>query len=215
MELPGPQMTNRRLVVQVVTVVVVLVFAIGIWSTGDKLELGWLRFFSAAVLVATAVLGVWDRWFWHLPLTQRIPRVPRDIRGAWKGTLTSLWTDPATQKRPQPKRVFLVVRQTASQQTVVLLTDESSSRSSLASLSDDGTSVTLAYMYLNRPDSRVEHRSRIHNGSVFLEVTGRPATRIRGRYWTDRDSRGELDFNQRRSPIVDDFREATTLFGAD
>jgi hypothetical protein len=206
-------MTNRRLLVQVVTVVVVLVFAVGIWSTGDRLKLGWLRFFSAAVLVATAVLGVWDRWLWGLPIIQRIPRVPRDIRGTWKGILTSLWTDPATKKRPEPKTVFLVVRQTASQLTVVLLTDESSSRSSLASLSDDGAGVSLAYMYLNRPDSRVEHRSRMHNGSVFLEITGHPATRVRGRYWTDRDSRGELDFDQRRSRIVDDFRDAATLFG--
>src|SRR3989442_1174007 len=214
MELPGLQMTNKRLFVQVVATVVVIVFAIGIWSTGDTLKPGWLRFFSAAVLVATAVLGVWDRWLWRLPLIQRIPRVPRDVRGTWRGTLTSLWTDPATRKRPEPKTVFLVVRQTASHQTVVLLTDESSSRSSLASLSDDGTSVTLAYMYLNRPDSRVEHRSRMHNGSVFLEITGRPATRVRGRYWTDRDSRGELDFDQRRSRIVADFRDATTLFGA-
>jgi len=207
-------MTNRRVLVQVVSAVVVLVFAIGIWSTGGPLKPGWLRFFSAAVLVATAVLGIWDLWLWGLSLIQRIPRVPRNIRGTWKGTLTSFWTDPETRKRPEPKTVFLVVRQSASHLTVVLLTDESSSRSSLASLSDDGTSVTLAYMYLNRPDSRVEHRSRMHNGSVFLEITGRPATRIRGRYWTDRDSRGELDFDQSRSRIVDDFRDATTLFGA-
>src|SRR6266568_5813824 len=186
MELPGLQM-NRRLLVQVVTAVVVLVFAIGIWSTGGPLKPAWLRFFSAAVVVATAVLGVWDRWLWRLSLVQRIPRVPRDVRGTWRGTLTSLWTDPATQRRPEPKTVFLVVRQSDSELTVVLLTDESSSRSSLANLADDGMGVTLAYMYLNRPHPRVEHRSRMHNGSVFLEITGRPATRIRGRYWTDRD----------------------------
>src|SRR5207302_1325825 len=108
MELPRIQMTNRRLLVQVVAGVVVVVFAIGIWSTGDTLKPGWLRFFSAAVLVATMVLGVWDRLLWKLPLIQRIPRVPRDIRGTWMGTLISFWTDPATQKSPESKRVFLV-----------------------------------------------------------------------------------------------------------
>ena len=203
---------KRRLLVQVVAGIVVLVFAIGIWSTGDTFKPGWLRFLSAAVLVATIALGVWDRWLWSLPLVQRIPRVPRDVRGTWRGTLTSFWTDPATAERPDPKIVFLAIRQSASQLTAVLFTDESSSRSSLASLSDDGTGVSLAYMYLNRPDSRFEHRSRMHNGSVFLEITGRPASRIRGRYWTDRDSRGELDFDQRKSRTVDDFREATMLF---
>jgi len=203
---------NRRLLVQVVTAVVVLVFAVGIWSTGDTVHPGWLRFFSAAVLVATIVLGIWDRWLWGLPLIQRLSRVPRDVRGTWRGTLTSFWEDPVTRARPGPTTVFLVIRQSASQVTVVLLTEESSSRSSLASLSDEGTGASLTYMYLNRPDSRVEHRSRMHNGSAFLEISGRPATRIRGRYWTDRDSRGELDFDQRAPQIAEDFREASMLF---
>jgi hypothetical protein len=93
-----------------------------------------------------------------------------------------------------------------------LLTDESSSKSSLASVSDDGAGATLAYMYLNRPDSRVEHRSRMHNGSAFFQISGRPASRISGRYWTDRDSRGELDFDRRSHHTADDFGEARKLF---
>jgi len=206
---------KSRLLVQVVAATVVLVFAIGIWSGGDTLKPAWLRFYSVAILGATLVLTAWDKWLWRLPLIQRIPRVPRDLRGTWKGTLTSFWIDPATAKRPDAKIAFLAVRQSASQVTAVLLTDESSSRSSLADLSDDGTSASLAYIYLTRPDARVEHRSRIHNGSVFLDITGRPATRIHGRYWTDRDSRGELDFDRRQSRLVDDFREAATLFGRD
>src|SRR5437867_665037 len=208
-------MMGRRLLVQVVTAVVVLVFAVGIWSTGGVVKPGWLRFFSLAVLIATIVLGLWDRWLWGLPLIQKLPRVPRDVRGTWRGTLTSFWEDPATKRRPEPKTVFLVVRQSASQVTVALLTEESASRSSLASLSDEETGASLTYMYLNRPDSRVEHRSRMHNGSAFLQVSGRPATRIRGRYWTDRDSRGELEFGDRVTDVAEDFREALMLFTGD
>jgi hypothetical protein len=201
-----------RPLVQVVTAVVIVVFAIGIWSTGDTVNPAWLRFFSVAVLIATIVLAIWDRWLWRLPVAQALQSVPRDLTGTWRGTLTSFWEDPVTKERPVPKVVFLVIRQTASQTNVVLLTEESSSRSSLASVSDDGAGASLAYMYLNRPDSRVEHRSRMHNGSAFFEVSGRPATRIRGRYWTDRDSRGELDFDQRAHDRAEDFREASKLF---
>src|SRR5437867_3071338 len=127
---------NRRVLVQVVAVSVVVVFAIGIWSTGQQLQRSWLKFYSIAVLVATAVLASWDHWVWHWPLVQKLPKVPRDLRGTWKGTLTSFWNDPATGKPPSPKTVFIVVRQSASHVSVVLLTDESSSRSTLASLSD-------------------------------------------------------------------------------
>jgi hypothetical protein len=180
-----------RPLVRVVAAVVVIVFAIGIWSTGDAINPAWLRFFSAAVLAATIVLAIWDRWVWRLPLAQRLQSVHRDLSGTWRGILTSFWEDPVTRSRPSPKTAFLVIRQTASETSVVLLTDESSSKSSLASVSDDGAGASLAYMYLNRPDSAVEHRSRMHNGSAFFQVSGRPASRIRGRYWTDRDSKGE------------------------
>jgi hypothetical protein len=64
-------MTKTRALVQVVAVVVVVVFAIGIWSAGEPVKLGWLRFFSASVVAATLILGVWDRWLWRLTVAQK------------------------------------------------------------------------------------------------------------------------------------------------
>jgi hypothetical protein len=205
--------TNRAAALQGVGAVVVIGFAVGIWSAAGSPT--WLRGYSAAVCVAILVFALWEHWLWRLPLMQRVPRVPRSIAGTWAGTLTSLWTDPATERRPDEKRVFLVARQTASRVTIVLLTEESTSRSSIARLSQDEMGLSLAYMYSNRPDSRVEHRSTMHNGSAFVEISGSPATRMRGRYWTDRSTRGELDLHRRASRAARDFREAAALFGTD
>jgi hypothetical protein len=72
--------------------------------------------------------------------------------------------------------------------------------------------VELTYLYLNRPDANVEHRSRMHHGSTALDISGSPAKRLKGRYWTDRDSKGELDFTECNKQLVDDFDEATALF---
>lgn len=203
---------NRRILVQVVAATVVTVFGAGIWFTGGTPDLRWLRFFSAAVLVAVAVLAIWDHWLWHLPPIQKLPQVPRDLRGTWKGNLESFWIDPATGSAPPGKAAYLVVRQSASTVSVVLLTNESRSKSSLATISDDGVGASLNYMYLNRPDSRFEHRSRMHHGSTSLDIVGQIATRLRGRYWTNRDSRGELDFNERTIQFADDFSQAELLF---
>jgi hypothetical protein len=203
---------KHRVVVQVSAAVVVLVFAVGIWASGDKVDVGWLRFFSAAVLVAVAVLALWDHIIWKLPLAQRIRGVPRSIGGTWNGTLTSFWTDPATGQRPPPKPAYLVVRQTASTVSAILLTDESKSVSSLGLVSTGDGVSSLDYMYLSKPDARVEHRSRMHHGSTSLEIVGRPATRLRGRYWTDRDTKGELDFTEPERATVDDYDEARSLF---
>jgi hypothetical protein len=200
---------DRAAALQGVGALVVIGFTAGIWSAAGSPA--WLRGYATAVIVAILVFALWEHWLWRLPLMQRLPRVPRRIDGTWAGTLTSLWTDPATERRPDEKRVFLVVRQTASRVTLELLTEESTSRSSIARLSRDEMGLSLAYMYSNRPDSRIEHRSTMHNGSAFVEISGTPAMRMRGRYWTDRYTRGELDLQRRTTRAVVDFREAAEL----
>lgn len=205
---------KRRIVVQVVAGTVVTVFAAGTWLTGGTPNPGLLRFFSAAVFIAVGVLAVWDHWLWHLGWIQRLRGAPRDLRGTWKGTLESFWTDPATGSPPPAKTVYLVIQQSASTLAVVMLTNESKSKSSLATISDDGVSASLDYMYLNRPKSRFEHRSRMHHGSTSLDIVGRPVVRLRGNYWTSRDSRGELELLQRVSTLAEDFDQAEALFAA-
>jgi hypothetical protein len=203
---------RSQILVRFVAFVVVSVFAAGLWASGEEFDVAWLRWFSLSVWVALSLLLLWDRFFWRWTWLQRLPGVPRDIGGTWCGTLTSFWTDPETGRSPEPKTVFLVVRQRATFVSAVLLTDESRSKSTVAVVSDDGTVASFDYMYLNRPDSRVEHRSRMHHGSTSLDIIGRPATRLRGRYWTDRDTKGELEFRDRVSKLVDGYAEATSLF---
>jgi len=203
---------KRPMIVRIVVGIVVLVFVVGTWITSGTIELGWLKYFSAAVFVATIALALWDIWIWRWPTIQRIPGVTRCLQGTWKGMLTSFWIDPATGKRPQPKAVYLVVRQTATLISTKLVTDESRSKSSLADISTSDGSSELTYLYIDRPDARVEDHSRMHHGSTVLDISGTPARRLKGRYWTDRDSKGELDFGDRAKKLADDFEEAESLF---
>lgn len=198
--------------VQVVAGVVVAVFAVGILTSGGHLDSSWLRFYSIAVTAALVALWLWDHWIWRLTWSQRFAAVPRDVRGTWQGTLTSQWIDPATGVVVPPKSAYLVVRQTWSTVSVTLLTNESASRSALAKVRPGNGSAGIDYMYLNEPNSSVEHRSRMHHGSTSLAITGNPATRLWGRYWTDRDSRGELNFTDRRGSLADDFESAVKMF---
>jgi hypothetical protein len=203
---------NRSLVIRLVVGIVVAVFVVGTWVTSRRVDLGWLKYFSTAVFVATAVLAIWDQWAWRIPIVQQLPGVPRCVRGTWKGTLTSFWTDPATGNRIAPKQAYLVVKQTATSVSAKMITDESKSASSLAQVFQGDGSFVLAYMYLNKPDMRVEDRSRMHHGSTVLDISGLPASRLKGRYWTDRDTKGELDFHERSRKLADDFPGAVSLF---
>lgn len=206
---------KKTIAIRIIVGMVVLVFVVSAWMQDGKADWSALKLFSAAVFLCTAVFNLWDFWLWRLPWIQRIPGVgiPRSLRGTWKGTLTSFWVNPETGSSPPPKTVYLVVQQTASMISVKLMTDESKSTSALANVSEADGSVMLTYMYLNKPDMRVEHRSRIHHGSTVFDVSGSPARRLKGRYWTDRDSKGELDFEERdKKNLADDFTEAAELF---
>jgi hypothetical protein len=203
---------NRRISTRIVAGVVVAVFGIGLWTTGTTVHLAWLRFYSIAVFVAVAVLTAWDHWLWRSRFLQRFEFVPPSIRGTWKGTLTSAWIDAATGKSPPPKYVYLVIRQTFLTVSVVFFTNESRSTSTLGRVTRAEGISSLAYMYFNRPDSSVEHRSRMHHGSASLDIIGAPATRLRGRYWTDRESKGDVDFTHRDGALAGDVSSAEALF---
>lgn len=202
-----------RLQVQAVVLVTVLVFAVGMLATGDNPNPAWLRFYSYAVTSAVVLVTAWDRWLWRLAISQKVAAVPRNLNGTWKGVLTTFWVDPETDAVPAPKLAFLVVRQTATTVSVTMFTDQMRSVSSLASLSGVDGQRSLDYMYLSRPDSRYEKRSPIHHGSTSLDVTGNPPDRLCGRYWTNRDSRGELDFSERRWGFADTYDTAIRMFG--
>lgn len=200
-----------RVYVQVIAALVVAVFAAGIWLSGDAVRVEWLRFYSIAVVVALIAIAAWVYILWRLPPSQRLPKVPRDITGTWKGCLRSLWRDPQGRQIGE-KTAYLVVRQSVGSISTVLLTDESRSDSSLATVSVDGATQSLDYLYLNRPSSRHDERSRMHHGSASLDIVGNPAIRLTGRYWTDRDSRGELIFRERATGLADDYEAAEALF---
>jgi hypothetical protein len=203
---------STKVQVQVVAAVVVLVFAIGIITSGGTVDSGWLKFYSYAVSVALVLLAVWNRWGWRTGLAQRFTATPRNLSGTWRGTLTSEWIDPKTRKSPPPKPAFLVLRQSASSLSVTMLTDEMRSTSDMARVGGPEGEVCLSYVYLSRPKSSVDKRSPIHQGTTMLDVVGRPATRLHGRYWTTRDSKGELDFDRRVARHADDYQSAEKLF---
>lgn len=203
----------NKLQVQVVAGVVLLVFAIGIIASGDTVKSDWLRFFAYAVTAAVLVLTAWNRWLWRTTVGQRFKQTPRDVSGTWKGTLTSQWVDPSTSQPAPTKTAYVVIRQTASSLSVTMLTDEMRSTSSLAAIGGEDGDISLDYIYMSSPRSSVEHRSRMHRGGTALEVTGASKpVRLHGRYWTDRDSRGELDFDRRVKDHAEDFQAAEALF---
>lgn len=198
--------------VRILVAIVAAVFLIGSWLQTGSPTTSLLSLFSTAVFTVTITLGLWDKWIWKTKIAQKLPSVPIDISGTWESTLESLWVNPKTGKSPEPKTVYVVVRQTSSRISVSLITDESLSRSSLARLTVEDGTWTLHYIYTNQSHLELRKQSPIHHGSAVFTVTGQPAKRLNGGYWTDRDSKGRLTLSRNHRNLAEDFEECRKLF---
>ena len=171
----------------------------------------------APVGAAGALASLFVLWFDHQ--LWRVPRIGRslskrpDIRGTWRGRLASDWVNPKTnQGIPADPQVYLVVRQTFWSVTANLMTKESKSCSTTATIEDDGCGqYQLVAQYRNTPRASVRDRSEVHHGSFKLDIGGEPTDRLEGYYWTDRKTRGELSFDARSLNIVDSYVHAKQL----
>lgn len=201
-----------KVLLNVIAVIISAVFVVGTWIATGSPDLGFLRFLSTAVLVCSVLLFLWDQWAWKLRPFQLLPGVSRDISGTWETTLESLWVDPTTLTPPSAKTVYIVIRQTSSNVTITLISDESKSKSSLARVIKEDGSWLLHYVYTNEPQVDFRAHSPIHHGSGVLAIVGNPAKRITGSYWTDRDSKGKLSLLRRSKRLAEDSDEGVEIF---
>jgi hypothetical protein len=202
-------MPPSRSQVQIAIGIAALVWAVMLLMQGVVLKTSYLRPYSLAVSVAVLALLAFDRWLWRVwPVTRLVHRPV--LRGTWKGKLISTWIDPSTGNSVGPIDVFLVIRQSCSTLSMRLITKESSSHSLVAALESprDGA-ATVSSTYQNIPNLLIQDRSRIHHGALMLEVHGKPASRLTGFYWTDRDTKGELVLEARSPKFFTTFDEAS------
>jgi hypothetical protein len=192
---------------------IVIYLAAAIWIAilvlrGTDVQAGWLTGIGGAAGAVVVALALFDQLLWRLPGFRLLAR-RRVLRGTWHGKLTSTYEDPETGERKPPIEVYLVVHQTYSEISASLLTSESKSQTITANFSDPARGqCLLSGIYMNTPELLRQDRSRIHRGGMILEVSGRPASLLKGFYFTDRDTKGELIFDEYSSKLYEDFEHA-------
>lgn len=185
----------------------VLVFA------GVAIKVTWFQPFSVVVGVLVLILAAFDLWLWRFSWLRGWFVKRPCIRGTWKATLQSQWTDPETGEAPPAIEAYIAIRQTYSLLSIRLMTQESASELLGADMvcAADGT-CRVAGVYRNEPRLAVRERSQMHYGAVLLEVEGDPPVRLAGHYWTDRNSRGELVTGAYENAVFPNFDAAREAF---
>lgn len=195
----------------------ILLAAAAIWGLallliGVDVKKEWLQPFSMVIGALVLLLAAFDLFLWRARLLQGWFVKRPALWGTWRVTIKTNWgsADAASIDG------FMCIRQTFSQVSLRLLTEESSSvtLAEQISFAPDGT-VRVYAIYRNEPNIDVRTRSSIHYGAILLDVQGTPPDTLAGHYWTDRGTAGSIILSDRTEDIYRSFITAQSHFDAE
>ena len=196
-----PSARWTRIVIGLAASVWVLILVL----TGGSVDTGWAQLLGYAASVVVLALLAFNRWIWCWPYVRRV--VGRiSIRGTWKVELRSNY-EPRVDELIE---AYLVVRQTYSEVSVVMLTERATSTSRAAHLGCVEGRWTLAYLYTSTkhadaPDRATNPHAR---GAAELVVASTPETHLEGDYWTEEGTTGRLRTTGHSTALFDTFAAA-------
>ncbi|NOE32169.1 hypothetical protein [Ruegeria sp. HKCCD7318] len=173
----------------------------GIYNLTDPTE--FFRAYSAALTVTTSAVAllVWQGW--KIPWLKGWLILVPNLNGTWEGVTKSDWVNPETNEKLNPITSLLIVKQSLFGMSCVVRTGEMTSFSISAGIERDPNNhiEKLVYTYRSEPKPGVAGRSAIHHGTAVLEFGTNPSWSLSGRYFTERNSTGEIElaFRNRRT----------------
>ncbi len=206
-------MTFSRLHITIFVALAVVVWVLALLAQGSPVTLDALWPFSTVVSVLVGVGLLFEYYLWHLKVFHGWLVKRPDLRGTWRVELASTWIDPRTGVEVAPIQAFMAITQTLSRLQMQLMTAESESWLVADQISpsrkNDGYSIFA--VYTNEPNTRIRGvRSEIHYGALALDTHGPAAKpdRINGQYWTDRGTKGMMEFSHRMDAVHSRFEDA-------
>jgi len=167
---------------------------------------GLLKLLPKVAAADLLVFLVFTRWGWKLKFFQGWLVPFPDLNGTWQGVIKTTWIDPKTKTSPAPIPVILTVKQTFTYISCVMRTAEMVSYSFAEDFRLDREKQIrqLIYSYSSNPKLTVAQRSTLHYGTIMLDIINASERRLKGQYWTARETTGDVELNYREDKLLDD-----------
>lgn len=205
----------NRASLSILIVIITAVWGAGLWDLGLPLTWDHAKPFTFTVTIVTTLVWLFDTHLWRCEPFRRFVKTP-DIQGTWRVRLSSTYVNPKTLERAKPIIGYVSVRQRLSHLSLRLMTNESNSHLiTHGFLFPDNQSVELTGVYQSDPSIHLRGVvSEIHYGAFKVMVSGHPADKIEGQYWTDRNTTGSIEYMERSTTVCDRYDAAQSLFVA-
>jgi len=184
--------TEERKNILLILAIVSIIFSWGFYKILGNYQISlpwWVE--SPSVLFFYGVFFViFDKWLWQYVKKINFVKTP-NLNGEWNGNLKSSF-DNHTSETNATLKIF----QTWTKIKILLITDQSISKSETASVVIDAPEGNyLSYQYINEPKSNAVNTMSIHRGTVRL-IFDKKENTLNGEYYSGRDRQnfGSLSF---------------------
>ena len=192
-----------------------IVCGIVLIANGIVIEETWINSLSLVSGIVVLIALVFDRWLWKFRIFRDwLVKIP-DISGTWQATLTTTWTRPNSNNPEPPLEGYFAIYQTHSTLHMKLMTKQSYSKVISAKIIPaPDESAMISVLYRNEPYIAYRESSPIHYGAMLLNVPSKKEASIKGSYWTDRATSGDIVLYNRSRLKLDDFDIAKKHFSS-
>ncbi|MCX5727202.1 MAG: hypothetical protein NT030_08630 [Candidatus Saganbacteria bacterium] len=200
---------NTKIFIWIFVIVSVIIWWLVILNSGYKVTGAWnaIKLLPTVVTIDAIIWVIFTKWGWKIKIFQSWLVPFPCLEGTWKGIIKTTWKDPTTGASPAPITIYLVIRQSFLHISCVMYSEEMESASFSAEfMIDSETNIKrLAYNYISKPKEAFRERSSIHYGTVLLTIVSQPKYSLKGGYWTDRKSTGDIELQFKTRKLIESF----------
>lgn len=182
---------NLKILIYIIVIIVLLIFSINYYYT-NRLDIKYMiTSVSYSVTILSFLSFILKMWLWKLKFLQGYFILIPNLNGKWEGEIKSDWINPKTNKKIPAIPVSIEIKQNLFHISIKVITKEMTSYSKVASfyIDKEQQQEQLFYTYTSIPLQSIQERSRIHYGSVVLDIGDNC---LSGIYWTNRKTSGDI-----------------------
>lgn len=189
------------------TVSLILFFTIAYFKGMVEATLwGFIKILPTVITIDLAIFGMFAKWGWKSKYFKGWLVPFPNLHGTWQGIIQTNWKNPETNETPSPIPAILTIKQKFTHISCVMRTAEMTSYSFAEEfkLDNDRQIKQLVYSYSSKPLLSLVDRSAQHDGTITFDIIGDPIEKLKGQYWTARESTGEITLRFREEKLLDE-----------
>jgi hypothetical protein len=183
------------------------------WQLGFNLSTAkdFFGLIPKVVTIDLVIIFLFIRWGWRFSFFRGWLVPFPNLHGSWMGSIYSDWVNPETGESVPPIPVMLTVNQSFSHISCLIHTAEMKSYSYAEGFNIDADKQLkqLAYIYSSKPRICLNQRSLPHDGAMVIDIVEKPVLKLKGRYWTERNTKGEIMLEFHSKQLFEELPEGT------